>query len=324
MALTKADIIELRLRELLRDYFQLNRPAAEAACPVLLPVADSRGLNFEYQYVDASGAELVGDPAVLTTETQLLTDASIGLDKQSFSLDQYDLGVFRISDSTADAFTTAVDVNAEVGARVDAAGEFSRSILSRAYALHSRRLKVEAEAQLAGEVLNFTDSTFPSDLADVLNDILKASGKRPNTIVLGPDDLTVLAAQDFIRDFAAISITSTDKARTGYANESDVAAYFAGKHQLRLVTDATAWRPTSVAAREFIWQQRGALVYVDGLASTLRTAVQYSGEIAKVEVRRNSDRSRIGFNVPGEAIFKIHAFNPETGRYISTDGSSLS
>jgi hypothetical protein len=319
MSITVTQLIELRLREWSRDYFKLNAPAAAGAVPVLSPVGEGRGRTFEYQIVNVSGAQLIGAPVNLTNETANLTPASLSLDTESFTLDNIDLGVFQISDSTADAFTTQAGGPSAVD-------EFVQSLMSRAYATHSLRTKQAAIAQLPFESLDVGDESFKAALDAVLLRVELVSGVRPNTILLGREAVTELSQRNFVRDFPAIAITTTTEARTGYANEESVRNYLQVAHGLRLVVDATAWKPTALDPREFIWKDAGVLTYVggDGLGrqATMNTMVQYNSEIAKYEVRRNSGIQRIGFSVAAEGIFTVHARNPESGVCFSVDGSS--
>lgn len=315
MAINKTQLLEIAIRELSRDYFKAKTPFAAGACPVLNPVGGA-GLTFDYQIVDGSGARTVGLPTFLTSETADLTDANIGLDTVSFALDQIDLGVFRISDSTADAFT------AQAGGK-DAVAEFMESLMSRAYVTHSLTARISGEAQLDAEILDTKSEDFKAELDDLLLRVLLRTGVRPNTILLDPQSVRDLSLRDFVRDFPAVAIYSGDKARTGYANVENVRAYFAAAHGLNLVVDENAWQPSPSDDRKFVWEGSGLLTFVGGAQDTLNTFVQTGSEIARYEVRRNSGRQRIGYSVAAEGIWKVHARNPETGAIFSTTGSSL-
>ena len=318
MAIDKSQMIELRIRELARNYFLQNRPEAAGIAPILQPVRDAQGLTYEYQFVSAPNAGLVGRLDTLTSETANLTTRALGLGSKSVTLDNIDVGVYPISDSTSDAFFAQVGRNA--------ADVFVELLVSKAYAEHSFSVHDTAAADLDGEVLDVEDG-FDSDLKDLMVEILRDCGQRPNTIIMGPADVATLSKQDFVRDFPSVSITSGDKARTGWAGENDVRSYFAGAHGLNLIVDNTGYRPTDENdPREFAWQGRAALGFSsDGFASdTLKTFVQYSGEILRTEVRRNSGVQRIGYSVAAEGVWKVEATAPETGRYLSLDGTSIS
>jgi hypothetical protein len=317
MSITKADLLELAIRDLARDYFKETRPKFAPAAPILNPVAGVNGLSYAYQVVDGSGAEVIGAVTTLSNEAGNLTPASIALDSVTFTLDQIDLGVFQISDSTADAFTA----QAGGGSATD---EFVASLMSRAYVRHSQTARAACFAQLDAEVLDVNDESFKEDMDDLILKKLLETGVRPNTIVLDPKSVKALSKRNFVRDFGAIALTATAQVRTGWANEDSVRAYLAGAHGLDLVVDDSGYRTSSVAPRQFIWEGAGVLCHVGGKFATMNTMVQYSGEIAKLEVRRNAGIQRIGFSVAAEGIWLVHARNPETGCIFSTTGSSLS
>lgn len=311
MALDKSQFVALRIRELARNYFKLTAPAAAGFAPTIRPQA-GEGLSFTYNFVSGSGARLVGEPAVLTTESQLLTEANIALGSETINLDAFDLGVFTVSDSTADAFGATVD---EGGA----ANEFVEALMSRAYANHSLTTRQRAAAELPQETLPI-DGDYADALDDVIMAVLLGSGYRPNTIIMGPETVVKLSRQDFVRDFPSVSIVAADKARTGWAGENDVRSYFAGKHGLNLVVDETSWQPGVGQPGEFVWAEgTAALGYVGGgfRQSTMQTLIQRNNELVRIEVRRNSGRQRVGFNVPAEGIWKAHAPNPESGRFLT-------
>jgi hypothetical protein len=315
MSVNVAQLIEMRLREWSRDYFKLTAPAAAGIAPVLNPAGEGRGRTFEYQVVAGDGAILVGSPANLTTETANLTPLTVSLDTESITLDAIDIGVYQISDSTADAFTTQAGGPSAVD-------DFMQRLMTRVYATHSLRTRQESIAQLPFESLDVREESFKADLDAVLIRVELASGVRPDTILLGREEVVELSQRNFVRDFPAISLISTGQARTGYANEDSVRNYLKVAHGLDLVVDATSWKSDPSAPKEFIWSGAGVLVNKAQGQPTLSTCVQYNGEIAKFEVRRNSGIQRIGWSAACESIFKVHSRNPETGTVFTTLGGS--
>lgn len=314
MSLNKTQFLRLRIRELARDYFMRERPAAEPFARLAKPTNEGNGLSFEYNFVQDSAALLVGDPAVMTQETDTYTNVGVTLGTETLTLNNYDIGIMRVSESTADAFTSQVEPSS-------ASDYFVRSLLSRAYVAHSRSVRQAAEAQLATEVI-VIDADYADNLQELIRQV-ELESRRPNAILMDPMAVDALAKQDFVRDFPSVAVAinaSGDQTsrRSGWANEQMVAAYFLGKHQLQLVVDDSRWKPTIGAPVEFVMGGAQILGYTGaGLGiDTLSTAIQYSGEIVKVAVRENSGTDRIGFNVPCEGIWKIHGVNPESGRII--------
>lgn len=200
----------------------------------------------------------------------------------------------------------------DANAAMDVAGLYTDSVASQLYGKFNS-LAVSAISGLtsAGTLATGTLSTdLNAYVNSAITTIQKASGKRPNTVFISRDTFLALQNLDTIQSGTAISVAASAgaRARTGWADESNVAAFFASKGLTLIVDDSTYINSSGTEAFDFTGT--GVICYVGNAFNSALTTFCADRDVARFYFEETKLPMQPGLAIAADMQVKVEATNP--------------